>query len=143
VGKTKRGKGTKIMAIADSSGLPVAVCIESAGWHEVRLVEDTLEGGFLPDAPQRLIGDKAYDSDALDEDLREKWGIEIIAPNRRNRGKTQDGRVLRRYCRRWRVERLFAWLYNFRRVAIRYEYHAENFLGMVQLALAMILLRHL
>ena len=143
MGKTKRGKGTKVMAIADRSGLPVAVCIESAGWHEVRLVEDTLEGGFLADAPQRLIGDKAYDSDGLDEHLQEKWGIEMIAPNRKRRSKTQDGRPLRRYRRRWRIERLFAWLYNFRRVAIRYEYHAENFLGMVQLAFAMILLRHL
>jgi transposase len=38
---------------------------------------------------------------------------------------------------------LFAWLYNFRRLGTRYEYHAENFLGMVQLGLALILLRHL
>ena len=143
MGKTKRGKGTKVMAIADRSGLPIAVCIESAGRHEVRLVEDTLEGRFLPNAPQRLIGDKAYDSDALDALLREKWGIEMISPNRKNRSKTQDRRPLRRYRRRWRIERLFAWLYNFRRVAIRYEYHAENFLAMVQLAFAVILLRHL
>ena len=72
-----------------------------------------------------------------------KFVIEMIAPNRRNRGKTQDLRPLRRYRRRWRIERLFAWLYNFRRVAVRYEYHAENFLAMVQLAFAMILLKHL
>jgi transposase len=131
------------MAIADSSGLPVAVCIESASWSEVRLVEDTLEGGFLQSRPERLIGDKAYDSDGLDEQMQTKFGIEMIAPNRRNRGKTQDLRPLRRYRRRWKIERLFAWLYNFRRVAVRYEYHAENFLAMVQLAFAIILLRHL
>ena len=131
------------MAIADRSGLPVAVCIESASWSEVRLVEDTLEGGFTQGSPERLIGDKAYDSDSLDKDLQAKFGIEMIAPNRRNRGKTQDLRPLRRYRRRWKVERLFAWLYNFRRVAVRYEYHAENFLAMVQLAFAIILLRHL
>jgi hypothetical protein len=48
-----------------------------------------------------LIGDKAYDSDALDEQLAEKYGIEMISPNRSNRKqKTQDGRPLRRYCRR-------------------------------------------
>ena len=58
-------------------------------------------------------------------------------------GRTQDGRVLRRYRRRWKVERLFAWLHNFRRVVIRWEYYPENFLGMVQLACAVILLRHL
>lgn len=131
------------MAVADRSGLPVAVCIESASWSEVRLVEDTLEGGFTQGSPERLIGDKAYDSDALDKNLLAKFGIKMIAPNRRNRGKTQDLRPLRRYRRRWKIERLFAWLYNFRRVAVRYEYHAENFLAMVQLAFAMILLRHL
>ena len=90
-----------------------------------------------------MIGDKAYDSDSLDKNLLAKYGIEMIAPNRRNRGKTQDLRPLRRYRRRWKIERLFAWLYNFRRVAVRYEYHAENFLAMVQLAFAIILLRHL
>lgn len=131
------------MAVADRSGLPVAVCIESASWSEVRLVEDTLEGGFLRSHPEKLIGDKAYDSDGLDKQLSAKFGTEMIAPNRRNRGKTQDGRPLRRYRRRWKIERLFAWLYNFRRIAVRYEYHAENFLGMVQLGFIMILLRHL
>lgn len=130
------------MAIADGSGLPIAVHIESASPHEVRLVEATLDCRFLEAQPERLIGDKAYDSDRLDDRLRER-GIEMIAPNRENRKKTQDGRSLRRYRRRWQVERLFAWLYNFRRLGIRYEYHAENFLGMVQLGLVLILLRYL
>jgi transposase len=130
------------MAIADSAGLPVAVHIESASPNEVRLVEQTLDRLFTQAQPEKLIGDKAYDSDSLDEKMRER-GIEMIAPNRRNRSKTQDGRSLRRYKRRWKIERLFAWLFNFRRLGIRYEYHAENFLGMVQLGLALILLRHL
>ena len=63
VGKTKRGKGTKIMAIADRTGLPVAITIASASPHEVTLVEQTLNASFLPDNPARLIGDAAYDSD--------------------------------------------------------------------------------
>jgi len=67
----------------------------------------------------------------------------MIAPNRRNREKTQDGRPLHRYRRRWKIEQLFAWLYNFCRLGIRYEYHAESFLAMVQLGLVIILLRHL
>jgi IS4 transposase len=63
-----------------------------------------------------LIGDKAYDSDALDQQLSE-CGIEMISPNRTNRKqKTQDGRPLRRYRRRWKVERLFAWMQNYRRL---------------------------
>src|SRR5262249_15400150 len=70
------------------------------------------------------------------------YGIEVIAPHRRNRrDSTQDGRRLKRYRRRWKIERLFAWLQNFRRLVVRYERHAENFLGMLQLASSLILLR--
>jgi len=57
--------------------------------------------------------------------------------------KTQDGRALRRYLRRWVVERLFAWLHWFRRLVVRYEFHAENFLGMVRLGCMKIVLRYL
>lgn len=98
VGKTKRGKGTKLMAVADGAGLPIAICITFASPHEVTLVEPTLEAVFAPDPPERLIGDLAYESDPLDEQLAEQ-GIEMIAPHRRNRKKprTQDGRKLRRY----------------------------------------------
>jgi len=51
VGKIKRGKGTKLMAIADSSGLPVAVYAASASPHEVTLVKETLDGGFIGRSP--------------------------------------------------------------------------------------------
>ena len=105
------------------------------------LVEDTLERTFTNELPGRLIGDKAYDSDKLDARLKEAWGIEMIAPNRKKRTKTQDGRPLRRYRRRWKVERLFAWLHNFRRLVVRYEFHAENFLAMAQFGCIMILFR--
>jgi len=107
------------------------------------LVEATIDSSFTPDTPDRMICDKAYDSDPLDERLLRERGIELIAPHRekRRRQRTQDGRKLRRYKRRWKVERLFAWLQNFRRLVVRYEYHADNFLGMVQLGCAIILLR--
>jgi transposase len=143
VGKTKRGKGTKIMGIADGHGLPLALRTESASPAEVKLVEPTLEERVVADVPERLIGDKAYDSDRLDQALMQNYGTEMIAPNRARRRITQDGRPLRRYIRRWKIERLFAWLFNFRRLVVRYEYHAENFQGFVHLAAAIILLRHL
>jgi transposase len=92
-----------------------------------------------------MIGDRAYDSDPLDQRLRQKHGIRLIAPHKYNRRRktTQDGRELRRYCRRWKIERLFAWLHNFRRLVSRWEYHENNFLGMLQLGCLIILLRHL
>lgn len=98
------------MAITDASGLPIAAYIESASPHEVKLVEATLDSSFIDKVPEKLIGDKAYDSDKLDEKLYENRGIEMISPHRRNRSKprTQDGRKLRRYRRRWKVERFFA-----------------------------------
>jgi transposase len=141
VGKTKRGKGTKIMAIAAGNSVPVAVTIASASPHESKLVDKTLSGSFLDELMARLIGDKAYDSDPLDRHLVQEYGIEMIAPNRENRSRTQDGRALRRYKRRWAVERLFAWLQWYRRLVTRYEYHAENFLGMLRLGCMKIMLR--
>jgi transposase len=144
VGKTKRGKGTKIMGIADGHGLPLALRTESASPAEVKLVKATLDERVVADVPERLIGDKAYDSDQLDEQLMQDYGTEMIAPNKVNRRvPTQDGRPLRRYVRRYKIERLFAWLFNFRRLVVRYEYHAENFQGLVHLAAAVILLRYL
>ena len=129
------------MAIADGAGLPIAIGIESASPHEVTLVHRTLGECFLQDLPTRLIGDRAYDSNGLDDELAER-GIEMIAPHLSSRArKTQDGRPLRRYRRRWKVERLFAWLQNYRRLVTRYERHARNFLGFVQLGCICILLR--
>src|SRR5208283_1418130 len=97
VGKTKRGKGTKIMAVADRNGLPVSICVESATPHEVKLATSTLVQMVVPDPPQHLIADNAYDSDKLDAELRH-YGIEVIASHRRNRRiKTQDERRLRRF----------------------------------------------
>jgi len=142
VGKTKRGKGTKLMAVADGAGFPVAISVGSASPHEVRLVEETLEKRLVEAKPERLIGDKAYDSDPLDLRLAEQ-GIMLIAPHKNNRKKpkTQDGRALRRYRRRWKVERLFAWLQNYRRILVRYERFLENYLAFVQLACILIFVK--
>ncbi len=106
-------------------------------------MEQTLDASFLDEGPEKLIGDKAYDSDPLDERLLQERGIELIAPHKANRRKprTQDGRPLRRYRRRWHVERLFAWLQNFRRLVVRYEYYVLNFLAFIQLGCLIILMR--
>jgi len=109
------------MAIADSHGLPIAIGVTSASPNESTLVGQTLDRRHIGALPKRMIGDRAYDSDPLDRRLQEQ-GVEMIAPNRRKRKKTQDGRPLRRYLRRWKIERLFAWLKNFRRIGSRFEH---------------------
>lgn len=127
------------MAVADGAGLPIAVGIECGQRNEQKLVVPTLDQRFIAELPERLIGDKAYDSDPLDAELR-AMGIEMISPHHPNRRrKTQDGRSLRRYRRRWKIERLFAWLFRSRRLVTRYEQKAENFFGFLQLACARIL----
>jgi len=141
IGPTKRGKGVKITAIVDRHGLPLAVSTHAANHHEVTLVQLSFDFYMIEAKPENLIGDRAYDSDKLYEELRQD-GIEMIAPHRTNRVKprTQDGRRLRRYQRRW-VERFFAWIQWQRRLLVRWEYYAENFLGFVQLATIAILLK--
>lgn len=110
--------------------------------YEVKLVEKTVDDRLVDEKPERLIGDRAYDSDPLDERLA-KQGILLIAPHKSNRKKpkTQDGRELRRYRRRWKVERLFAWLQNYRRILVRYDRFLENYLAFVHLACIVIFVR--
>src|SRR4051812_28561617 len=87
--RPKKGKGSKIMAIVEAHGIPVAVNIDSTTPREVKLVEQTLAARFVEDTPEHLMGDKTYDSDGLDADLAQA-GIELIAPHRENhRNRTQ------------------------------------------------------
>ena len=144
VGKTKCGKGTKLVAITEKRGRPVGVLITDASCHEVRMVEPALDACWTFENPAVLIGDKAYDSDPLDASLRGR-GVDMVAPYKKNRKKqaTQDGRRLRRYKRRFKVERFFSWLEDFRRLVVRWEYYAENYLGFVLLACIRLSLRYL
>lgn len=131
------------MAVADRAGLPLALSAYSASPHEVTLVESTLDDLLVDETPQRLIGDKAYDCDPLDQRLLDERNIELIAPHKGNRKKpkTQDGRKLRRYQRRWKIERLFAWLQNYRRILVRFDLKLCNYQGFVHLGAINLILR--
>jgi len=114
--------------------------LASASPHESTLIEATLDQSFAPHKLQRLIYDKAGDSEALRQALARR-GIDLIAPHLSNRRrKTQDGRKLRRYRRRWKVERTFAWLGNFRRLVVRYEHKLELYSAFFHLACIIIVL---
>jgi transposase len=144
VGCTKRGKGTKIMLISEGRGLPVSVHTAAANEAEVNLIEPTLDRvSVLFGPPERLLYDRAADSDPLRERLDEKHDVELICPHRKNRKRpaTQDGRKLRRFKRRFKIERLVAWLHNYRRTVVRWEYLPEMFEGFVQLACILILIK--
>lgn len=142
VGPTKRGKGTKLMVLVDGSGLPLAVDVDSASPAEVNLIEPLIDESVTPHVPGRLIYDRAADSDPLRQRLASR-GIELICPHRRRRVKppTQDGRPLRRFRRRWIIERTIAWLQHFRRLVTRYEFYSFLFHSFAKLACMMIVLR--
>jgi transposase len=77
--------------------------------------------------------------------MEEEYDIYVVAPHKKNRVKpaTQDGRTLRRHKRRWKVERTFAWLHNFRRLVVRWEKKSSNFLSFIYLAVMKIMLNRL
>jgi transposase len=151
VGPTKRGKGTKWMVLVDGAGTPLGAYLDTASPAEVRLLEATLDTvavgrpgrpGRPRKRPDRLIADRAYDSNAARAWLVRR-GIEPIIPARGNNRQAthQDGRKLRRYRRRWIVERTIGWLGNFRRLTVRYDRLVETYGGFFHLACALITLR--
>lgn len=138
------------MVLVDGKGVPLGVHLSSASPAEASLAEATLDQVAVPrrqgrprKKPIRIVADRGYDWRELWQRMRAR-GIDLIAPhlgNRKNR--FQDGRKLRRYRRRWIVERTNAWLFNFRRLVVRYERIVENYLAFVHMACALIALRRI
>jgi hypothetical protein len=101
------------MVVVDGQGMPLGNLLDSASPAEVILLEPILETIAVPrngpgrprQNPERIIYDKACDSDPLRKRLARR-GMELLCPHRRHRVTTprQDGRKLRRYRRRWTVE---------------------------------------
>jgi transposase len=89
-----------------------------------------------------VIADRGYDSDPLRERLQQR-GIELIAPYRSNNleRRHEDGRKLRRYQRRWIIERTNAWLGQFRRLLVRHEHRLSTYYAFFYLACLWITLR--
>ena len=134
IGGTKAGKGTKLFAIVSRNNKILHLSLENATPHESKFILPIIEKMPKKLKPLILIGDKAYDSFPIKNQLQE-LEVKLIAPNKINRiNNRQDGRNLRRYKRRHIVENYFADLQTFRRVIIRYERKSENYLAFVKLA---------
>ena len=142
VGKTKRGKGSKLVVVVDGEGVPLALTLHSASPSETKMIEPTLDR--LPGGrqPERLVLDKAFDSDKFRDRIAARGTYPIVPYRKRAVSmKYGDGRKLRRYRRRWKVERTFAWLGNFRRLVVRYEHKHWMFRAFIHLACLLITLR--
>jgi transposase len=155
VGLTRKGKGTKWMLVIDGNGLPLGFHLDSAQAAEVRLAEQTLDTikvtrplGRPKSRPDKLVADRGYDSAAFRRALRRRSIRMCIPPKRRPaKWKAKRGRpvVARKddYRQRYKVERSFAWLGNYRRLLIRRERLLPVYRGFFALALARVCLRRL
>jgi transposase len=139
------------MVLADGQGIPLGVSVHSASPAEVTLAEETLstvrvggKPGHPRQKPERIIADEGYDSDPLRLRLAER-GIELVCPHRRKRRKPrlQDGRKLRRYRKRWKIERSIAWLGRFRRLLLRWDRDVRIYTSFLHMACAIIVCRYL
>lgn len=134
VGKTKAGKGSKVFAVVARNKDVLHLSIENATPHETSFVPKIIKKIKGKIRILNLIGDKAYDSFPLKNEVK-KHGTRLIAPDRKNRiHNKEDGRRLRRYKRRYKVENFFADLHTYRRLVTRYEKNPQNHLTFLQLA---------
>lgn len=132
----------KMEVVTDRRGLPPGLVVGPASRGEGGLAERLLD--LLPDRVELgervvVLADRGYDSDGL-RDRPAAAGYDLVAPHRKNRTRParNDGRTMRRYKRRWVVERTFAWLHTYRRLLVRHERHAVLFQGFAHLACALV-----
>jgi transposase len=136
MGRSRGGLTTKIHALVDADGLPIALKLTEGQAHDGRSAADMLE---TVSAGQILLGDRAYDSDGLRQSLAQRgaWANVKPMPNRVNVPAFSNYL----YRHRNAVERFFNKIKHYRGVATRYDKRAENYLAGVKLASARIWMR--
>ena len=136
MGRSRGGLTTKIHALVDADGRPIALKLTEGQAHDGRSADDMLETvreGTI------LLADRAYDSDERREALAKRGAWANIKPLTNRKTKPAFSAYLYRY--RNLVERFFNKLKHFRAVATRFDKRADNFLASIQLASLRIWLR--
>jgi putative transposase len=150
VGKnpTDRAKnGTKQSVLVDQEGGPLGVVVAAANVNDHLLLRETIEAIVVdrpqpsPQAPQHLCLDAAYDNDPSRTVVTEAGYTPHIRPSKETDRPARPHR--RAKPRRWVVERTLAWLNKCRALLVRYDKHWENYLGLLQLACALLWYRRL
>jgi len=136
MGRSRGGLTSKIHALVDANGLPIALKLTPGQAHDGRSAADMLES--LGDGDV-LLADRAYDSDALRLEMAARGAWANIPPMPGRKRRPPFSAFLYRY--RNLVERFFNKLKHFRAVATRYEKHSANYLALVKLASVKIWMR--
>jgi len=132
--------------LCEGRGVPVGLAVDGANRHDMKLVQATLESVPVerPDVRsywrQNLCLDKGYDFDEV-RDLVEEFGYTAHIRARGEEAKKIAERAGFK-ARRWVVERTHSWMNRFRRILIRWEKKAQNYLGLLHLVCAIITFRH-
>lgn len=143
---TDRGKkGTKRHLLTEAAGLPIGLVVTGANRHDKTQVAAVFESmPLVPPLPslgqpQHFCADKGYDYD----DIRTLIGARGLRDHVKSRGEERQALALPGYrARRWVCERTHAWMNRFRRLLIRWEKRAENYLAFLHLACAAIVWRN-
>ena len=126
----------KLEVVAEAGGLPLGLATDAANVSEQELLLPALDDVPL-EVPEGtpVIADKGHDSDPLRDELEGEGFVPVI-PHRKNRVRPSrnDGRRLRRYRRRWKIERTNAWLHCYRGLAVRWAYYPYMYVGLVYLS---------
>jgi putative transposase len=144
---TDRAKqGAKRSLLTDGQGIPLAVATAGANRNDHKLARETLENieAERPQpgpkgAQQHLCLDKGYDYPEV-RLLLEEFGFTVHL-RRRGEEAQKLKRRARAKARRWVVERTHSWLNRFRGLLIRWSKKANNYLGLLHLALGLITYR--
>ncbi|MCW2956657.1 MAG: family transposase [Thermoleophilia bacterium] len=140
VGLTRHGKGSKIQAMVNEDSMPLMFQLTSANPNESTITRTLLED--VDELPPVVVADKAYDYDFLRDAFQER-GSKLLSPHRADRSKPprDQEQIGRHYKRRWVVERLFAWLAAWRRLANRWERNADRYWQWLCLGISLIYTR--
>ena len=133
IGRSRGGRNTKVHALGDAKGRLIAILLTGGEAHDCPVAERLIN---RVEPAERMLGDKAYDSNELRDELKER-GTKPVIPNRSNR-KRPFSFSKRLYKLRWRIESAFNRLKDFRRIATRYDKLARNYLASVCLAAALV-----
>jgi putative transposase len=147
---TNRGKlGTKRHVLSDRRGAPLGVVLSAANRTDMKLAEAVLDSVVVerptPTAghPQHLCRDKGFDYPETDQAAQAR-GYRLHTARQRRGGQPPapvPAAAARHPARRWVIERTNSWHNRFRKLRIRYEKQAENYLGLVEFACALIVYR--